>query len=294
MVYGVVISAPSAPSSPAQPAPEPASTVPESPDVDPQDPWGCQPCAPEAQAPEHWHLDPFGQKGGGGKKGARPPMACYNCLGLGHPSKLCPSPYGAGEQKSMPKCRNCDGFGHDTPACTSRGGAKYNPPPDFSKGKGKGKDKGKGTGSHWGKGAWGKGKGNVSAFDYAQWQWAQGSAHDAWPPGLSAWMQAAQVAPPPWPGAAAASGNAWPSWPGTSSVRLFTGGFSSIGPVRKAKLHEKPMPLAPLTAPLPTMNRHDALSEYISPEVRPMTAPRASCADFGRIAAPEEFRLNFA
>ena len=89
MVYGVDISAPSQ-APPAQPAPEPAAAVSEAPGVDPwesQDPWGCQPCAPEAQE-GNWHLDLFGQNGGGGKKGARPPMACYNCLGLGHPSKL--------------------------------------------------------------------------------------------------------------------------------------------------------------------------------------------------------------
>ena len=199
-------------------------------------------------------------------------MAFYNCLGLGHPSKLCHSTYGAGEQKSMPKCRNCRGFGNDTPTCTSRGGAKYCPPPDFSKGKGKGKDKGKGTGSQWGKGAWGRGKGKVSAFDDAQWQWAQGSAQDAWPPGLSPpasvepWMQAAQVAPPPWPGAASASGSSWLSWPGTGSVRSLAGGFFSIGPVRQ-KLRERPIPVLPLKAPVPTMNRYDALSEHICSEV---------------------------
>ena len=172
MVYGVDMSAPSAGPPPAQPAPEPAAAAgPEPPGVgvDPwatQDPWGCHPCAPDAQAAENqWHLDHFGQKGGEGKKGERPPMACYNCLGLGHPKVLCPSPCGAGEQKATPKCKNCSGFGHDTPTCTSRGGAKYTPPPAFGKGKGKGKDskgwqdRGKGTGgSQWGKGAWGKRK----------------------------------------------------------------------------------------------------------------------------------------
>ena len=235
-------------------------------------------------------------------------MACYNCLGPGHPSKLCPSLYGAGVQKSTPKCNACGGFGHDTPACTLR--PKYTPPPAFGKGKGKGKDKGKGTGgSQLGKGAWRKGKGNVSAFDDAQWQWAQASAQDAqWPPGLTAppwpgaqasapvelWMQAA-AAPPPWLGAGAPQGGsgAWPAWPGTGSVRSFAGGFSSIGPVRKAKLHEKPMPVAPLTAPVPTMNRYDALSEYISPEVSAMAASREYCAFlFARIVAPEEFPIE--
>ena len=85
MVYGVDISAPSQ-APPAQPAPEPAAAVSSAPGVDPwesQDPVG----SPEAQE-GNWHLDPFGEKGGGGKKGARPLMACYNCWGLGHPSKL--------------------------------------------------------------------------------------------------------------------------------------------------------------------------------------------------------------
>ena len=134
-VYGVDIAAPLSGSPPAQLAPEPAVAVAEAPGVDPwesQDPWACQPCAPEAQE-GNWHLDPFGQKGGGGKKGARPLMACYSCLGLGCPSRFCAFPYGAGEQKSMPKYKSCGGFCHDTPACTSRGGGKYSPPLDLGR-----------------------------------------------------------------------------------------------------------------------------------------------------------------
>ena len=111
MVYGVDMPAPSATLTPAQPAPEPAAAAsPTPPGIDPwasEDPWLCPPCTSEAQtADNQWHLDPFGQ-GKGGKKGERPPMACYNCLGLGHPKALCASAYGAGEQKLMPKCRNC-------------------------------------------------------------------------------------------------------------------------------------------------------------------------------------------
>ena len=106
MVYGVDMSSPSAGPPPAQPAPKPAAAAcPEPPGVDPwasQDPWNCHPCAPEAQTAEtQWHIDPFGQKGKG--KGERPPMACYNCLGLGLPVRLCPCPYGAGEGKAGPK-----------------------------------------------------------------------------------------------------------------------------------------------------------------------------------------------
>ena len=106
-------------------------------------------------------------------------------------------------------------------------------------------------------------------------------------------MQAA-AAPPPWPGAGAPQGStgAWPTWPGTGAVRSPAGGFSSIGPVRKAKLHEKPMPVASLTAPVPTMNRYEALSEYISPEVSAMAAPPESCANFARIVASEEFPIE--
>ena len=63
-------------------------------------------------------------------------MACFNCLGLGHPERLCASPYKAGEQKLGNKCKTCGGYGHDTPMCASVGGGKYSPP----LGKGKGKD----------------------------------------------------------------------------------------------------------------------------------------------------------
>ena len=70
-----------------------ASEAPPAPVYDPwtrdPDPWACQPCSPEAQEGQ-WHLDPFGK--GKGKKGKeRGPMACYNCLGLGHPERLCSS-----------------------------------------------------------------------------------------------------------------------------------------------------------------------------------------------------------
>ena len=116
--------------------------------ADAQDPWSCQPCAPEAQE-GMWQLDAFGQKGKGQKgKGERGPMACYNCLGLAHPERLCPSQRGAGQAQIGGRCKNCNGFGHDTPVCTSKGGGKYSVPPP---GKGKGKDGGK---------PWGKGKGN--------------------------------------------------------------------------------------------------------------------------------------
>ena len=104
-------------------------------------------------------------------------MACYNCLRVGHPVRVCTSPYGAGEQKIGVKYKTCGGFGHDTPTCASKGGGKYSPPP----GKGKGKDSppGKGKGqSQWGKCEWGKGNGKVSVFD--DWPAPPGGACDPW------------------------------------------------------------------------------------------------------------------
>ena len=125
------------------------------------DPWAWQ-CQ---QAEEGWqvkggnHLDPFGKgkggkgkgkgkdygKGGGqwGASGApKPPMACYNCHGLYHPQRLCPSPPGSGD-KGGSKCNICQGFGHVATYCTSNGGGKYTEPEGKGKGGGKGKGKGK-------------------------------------------------------------------------------------------------------------------------------------------------------
>ena len=105
MVYGVDMPAPPATLTPSTPSPEtPPAANPTPPGIDPwasDDPWNCQPCAPEAQPSEQWHLDPFAK----GKGKDRPPMACYNSLGLGHPKALCPSPYGAGEQKFFQSAR---------------------------------------------------------------------------------------------------------------------------------------------------------------------------------------------
>ena len=78
------------------------------------DPWACQPCEPTAQEGQ-CHLDPFGNSKGKDKgKGERGLMTCYNCLGLGHPVRVCPSEFGAGVNKSVQKCKTCGGFGHDT------------------------------------------------------------------------------------------------------------------------------------------------------------------------------------
>ena len=66
-----------------------------------------------------------------------------------------------------------------------------------------------------------------------------------------------------------------------AAVRSLSGLFSSIGPARQ-KLHQNPMPLATLKAPVPTMNRYDALGEHIGPECAPESA---------RMRASEEFPL---
>ena len=39
------------------------------------------------------------------KAKVKDPMACYNCLGLGHPDALCPFPVGAGEQSLRQSAR---------------------------------------------------------------------------------------------------------------------------------------------------------------------------------------------
>ena len=68
------------------------------PSADSQDPWTYPPCAPASLQEWQWHLDLFGK--GKNKGEPRPPMACYSCLGLGHPARMCPSPYGAGQSKA--------------------------------------------------------------------------------------------------------------------------------------------------------------------------------------------------
>ena len=171
-------------------------------------------------------LDAFNKGKGKGKDGGpKPPMACYNCLGLGHPERLCPSQKGAGAAKGPTRCDCCKGYAHSAGQCTSKGGGKYSAPTPKGGGKGKGQ---------WGKGG-GKGKGGhkgISEIDYwwpgasaavaeSQW-WPQPAAEPAWPP-AAAWppglvASAAQVPapeiPPPW---LAAVGNQpkipdWAQW----------------------------------------------------------------------------------
>ena len=99
-----------------------------------QDPWAAaaQPAAQptqqqtqqQQQQPEDpWALDALG-KGKGKGKGK---LDCWNCLGEGHPSFLCPSGKGAGKAGSGPTCGNCRGKGHDATACPFKGGGKHTP-----------------------------------------------------------------------------------------------------------------------------------------------------------------------
>ena len=229
MVYGVSGQEPSQP-------PSLSAAEAQGPPVDPwagasPDPWAAaappgqqqQQQAPSQQQQQQqqaeadaWTLDAFGK---GKDKGAGPqgPLACWNCLGEGHPSFLCPAAKGAGKAGSGPTCGNCRGKGHDATACTSKGGGKHTPKggkggggkPNFFGGKG-GKGGGKGKGKGYGKG------GRISEFDDAGWahvgaapewnlasgsEWAAAEATSQWPPAASLWPPAsADAAPPPWAG----------------------------------------------------------------------------------------------
>ena len=121
------------------------------------DPWACQPCGDQGWGSGGF-IDAFGK---GGKD--RGPMACWNCEGLGHPSRLCPAPPGAA--KTGPRCSICNGFGHVAQQCTSKGGGKYTEPPKGGKGKGAGDKGGKGYGGNGGNKGWkGKGWGKSAIF----------------------------------------------------------------------------------------------------------------------------------
>ena len=66
---------------------------------------------------------------------AHGPLECYNCLGVGHPKKICSTPLGQGKDKAGAEtCENCKGKGHGKRAYTSSGGQYTDP----SLGKGSG------------------------------------------------------------------------------------------------------------------------------------------------------------
>ena len=110
--------------------------------------WDCQPCEGEdSQWGGSWGQG--GDIGAFKKGGGKGPMECYNCKGLNHPARMCPSPVGVAH--SGMKCSCCGGFGHMAKDCVSPGGGK------FSGGKGMGGKLGGGKGK--GNNASGKGKG---------------------------------------------------------------------------------------------------------------------------------------
>ena len=81
--------------------------------VDPwsgSDPWSTGECVPCTDQVNGWgesmeSLDAFGKAKGKGK--SKPPLACWTCLGIGHPASLCASPPGSGEAKRGPQCNVC-------------------------------------------------------------------------------------------------------------------------------------------------------------------------------------------
>ena len=130
----------------------------------------------EVPAADSLALDAFGKggkgkggKGYGGKTGGkgkdRGPLICNNCLGEGHPWRICPSVEGAKGKGGQP-CGVCNGKGHGTSQCTSKGGGKFVPKEQREKGKGKG-----GKQSQF---FYGKGSGQVSSFGeltYSDAEW---------------------------------------------------------------------------------------------------------------------------
>ena len=72
--------------------------------------------------------DAMGKGKGKGKngKGKGDGLICRNCLGKGHPARLCASEKGAGGKGGKP-CEACGGKGHGAAHCTSKGGGKFVP-----------------------------------------------------------------------------------------------------------------------------------------------------------------------
>ena len=212
-------------------------------------------------------------KGKGCGDQPRPPLECHNCLGLGHPHRLCPTPAGQGKGKAGAEvCDNCKGKGHGKQSCTSKGGGRYTDPSlnkggggQWSQGKGQGQwGQGKGAKGKGGKG-WGKGKGKgVYGVDDQAWEqdWTQQQAWappPEWPPSAAGF-----AAPPPMPWMDAAQGNAsaqdpWASWPSASSGGWPSGVHSLTPKVRQLSS----LAIAKLKPPVSIHNRFDALSDNI-------------------------------
>ena len=68
------------------------------------DPWSAVECLPCAEQADGWgegmgSLDAFGKGTGLSKGTAKLLLACWTCLGIGHPASLCASAPGSGEAK---------------------------------------------------------------------------------------------------------------------------------------------------------------------------------------------------
>ena len=166
-------------------------------------------------------------------------LECHNCLGLGHPHRLCPTPVGQGKGKAGADiCENCRGKGHGNQRCTSKGGGQFTDPSlnkgsgQWSQGKGQGQfgqgkgNKGKGEG--WGKG---KGKGVYGVDDQAWEQdWAQQQAwapQPDWPPSAAGFAAPTCM---PWMDAAQASASAQDPWASWLSSGSWTPSDNSLTP----------------------------------------------------------------
>ena len=186
-------------------------------------------------------------------------MACWNCEGLGHPSRLCPTPSGAAKTGS--RCGICNGFGHVAQHCTSKGGGKYTEPPKGGKGKGAGDKGGKGYGGNGGSKGYGKGKGWGKSTNFYGGKGKGMSAFDAWP-GQEFWggqggANAGAPSTPPWmqqPPGLYSMGN----W-GDSSQGWQT--YGQPGGIRQVSS------LAKKFTPTTTSNRYDALLNVASDKV---------------------------
>jgi hypothetical protein len=251
MVYGVDVAQPQPLPGQAPPQTAPAAEDPWHASIAAPDPWATSSAAPPGEpsaaawAPQpEWQggdLDAFGKGKGnkGGKDQARAPLECYNCLGKGHPQRLCATPPGMGGKPGASACEVCHGKGHSKSQCTSKGGGQWTDPALSQKGKGAGSwnqqtAKGKGKGKYGAQGLGkGKGQGKFNSFDDGfappgfeqQWQpnWQQ-----QWQP------EAAQQSQFPWMAAAAPvqpTGDPWSQWGGQQQQQWpGAGGFHSLTP----------------------------------------------------------------
>ena len=202
-------------------------------------------------------------------------MSCWNCEGLLHPARMCPSPVGCA--KTGERCPICKGFGHGPKDCTSPGGGKHIPPSKGAGngGAGKGGNKGnwnKGGGGKWGNSGnfnMGKGGKGMSAFD--AWPGAPIQASEPWAMNGngSTGMPTPWLAAPPgiynnggWGNAQGNPGasGAWDGWHTQGGV----GGTNSVNSVGKPRqMSMLTMKRATPTQGIPISNKFTPLSDEI-------------------------------